>query len=196
MSYHFTMYTALINHIQNYIQLDENSIQEICTHFKSLSIDNKEYLVKEGQICKSYYFVKKGCLRMFYNNDKGFEQIIQFAIEGWWLTDYFSIDSQQASEYNTQAIEASEILSIDKASFDKLTEKAPLLERYFRVMAQRGLAASQFRLKQIFSLSKEEMYLHFNSLFPYFIQRVPQYMLASYLGITPEYLSEIKKKSL
>lgn len=133
---------------------------------------------------------------MFYNNDKGFEQIIQFAIEGWWLTDYFSIDSQQASEYNTQAIEASEILSIDKASFDKLTEKAPLLERYFRVMAQRGLAASQFRLKQIFSLSKEEMYLHFNSLFPYFIQRVPQYMLASYLGITPEYLSEIKKKSL
>lgn len=190
------MHTELINHIQKYIQLDEANIQAIYSHFRSLSVENKEYLVREGQICKTHYFVNKGCLRMFYNSDKGLEQIVQFAIEGWWLTDYFSIDTQQTSEYNIQAIETSEILSIDKASFDKLTEEVPALERYFRIIAQRGLAASQFRLKLIFNLSKEEMYLHFSSLFPEFVQRIPQYMLASYLGISPEYLSEIKKKNL
>ena len=190
------MYTELINHIQKYVWLDEDAIQAIGTYFQPLSVENKEYLVREGQICKSHYFVKKGCLRMFYNSNKGLEQIVQFAIENWWLTDYFSIDNQQASDYNIQAIEPSEVLSIDKLSFDKLTEEAPMLERYLRTIAQRGLAASQFRLKLIFNLSKEEMYLHFSSLFPEFVQRIPQYMLASYLGITPEYLSEIKKKNI
>lgn len=190
------MHTELINHIQNYIQLDEKDAQAICTYFKLLSVRNKEYLLREGQICKSYYFVKKGCLRMFYNTDKGFEQIIQFALEGWWLTDYFSLDKEQGSDYNIQAIERSDILTIDKESFAKLMNEAPILERYFRIIAQRELAASQFRLKLMSSLSKEEMYLHFSSQFPAFIQRVPQYMLASYLGISPEYLSEIKNKSL
>lgn len=190
------MHTALISHIKNYIQLEEKDIQAICTCFTPLSVDNKEYLLREGQTCRYHYFVKKGCLRMFYNNDKGLEQIIQFAIEGWWLTDYFSIDSQQASEYNIQAIECSQILSIDKRSFAQLTDEVPMLERYFRIMAQRALAPSQFRYKLIFSLSKEEIYLYFSSLYPEFIQRVPQYMLAAYLGITPEYLSEIKKKNL
>ncbi len=189
------MHTALINHIERYVELDEKSIQSICEYFKPLSLKNREYLLKEGQICKGHYFVEGGCLRMFYNNDKGLEQIIQFAIEDWWLSDYFSITSQQPSEYNIQAIEASKVLFIDYLSLDKLTEEIPVLERYFRLMAQRGLAASQFRLKLIFALSKEEMFLHFNSHFPSFIQRIPQYMIASYLGITPEYLSEIRKKN-
>lgn len=189
------MHTALINHIERYVELDEKSIQSICEYFKPMSLKNKEYLLKEGQICKAHYFVEGGCLRMFYNNDKGLVQIIQFAIEDWWLSDYFSITSQQPSEYNIQAIETSKVLFIDHLSLDKLTEEVSALDRYFRIMAQRGLAASQFRLKLIFTLSKEEMYLHFNSHFPAFMQRIPQYMIASYLGITPEYLSEIRKKN-
>lgn len=189
------MHTTLINHIQKYVQLDEGAIDAIVKYAKPLSLNNKEYLVKEGQVCRSYYFVKKGCLRMFYNNDKGLEQIMQFAIEDWWITDYFSSINIEPSEYSIQAVEPSDILSIDRHSFDELTEEAPVLERYFRIMAERALAASQFRLKLIFDLSKEQMYLHFNSMFPTFIQRIPQYMIASYLGITPEYLSEIRRKN-
>lgn len=189
------MHTALINHIQKYVQLDEKEVETILKYVKPLSLNNKEYLVNEGKICKSYYFVEKGCLRMFYNNDKGLEQIIQFAIEGWWITDYFSIINMKPSEYSIQAVESSDILSIDQHLFDKLTEEVPALERYFRIMSERALAASQFRLKLIFNFSKEEMYLHFNSMFPAFIQRIPQYMIASYLGITPEYLSEIRRKN-
>lgn len=190
------MYASLINHIQKQVQLNENDIQAIVKYVKPISLNNKDYLLKEGQVCKSYYFVKKGCLRMFYNNDKGLEQIIQFAIEDWWVADYSSIANQKPSEYNIQAVESSDLFSIDHHSLVKLTDEVPKLERYFRIMAERVVAASQFRLKLIFNLSKEEMYLHFNSLFPAFNQRIPQYMIASYLGITPEYLSEIKKKNI
>lgn len=189
------MHTAIIDHIQEYIQLNDKDINAILKYVKPISLNNKEYLIKEGEICKSYCFVTKGCLRMFYNNDKGVEQIMQFAIENWWIADYFSLINMQPSEYSIQAVEPSEILLIDHLSFDKLIEEAPVLERYFRIMAERALAASQFRLKLIFNLSKEEMYLHFNSMFPTFTQRIPQYMIASYLGITPEYLSEIRRRN-
>lgn len=188
------MYSNLINHIQNYIKLDNDQIQIIYKYFKRLNLKNKEYLLENGQVCKSYFFWEKGCARMFFYTDKGVEQITQFALENWWITDYFSFIDQKVSEYNIQAIEKSEVLAIDYQSLEKLLEELPLMERYFRIIMQRGLAASQLRIKLLYDLSKEELYLHFNSYFPDFVQRVPQYMLASFLGLTPEYLSEIRKK--
>lgn len=190
------MYPALINHIRNYIELDEDQIQIIYKYFRRLNLKNKEYLLEEGQICKSYFFIEKGCARMFFYTDKGAEQITQFALENWWITDYFSFTDQNVSEYNIQVIEKSEILVIDHRSFDKLLEELPALERYFRIIMQRAVAASQLRIKLLYDLSKEELYLHFSSYFPEFVQRVPQYMLASYLDLTPEYLSEIRKKNI
>lgn len=188
------MYTNLINHILNYIKLEEEDIPTICKYFKRLNLKNKEYVLEEGQICKSYFFIEKGCVRMFFYSNKGAEQITQFALENWWITDYFSFTDQKVSEYSIQAIEKSEILAIDHQSFEKLLEEVPALERYFRIIMQRGVAASQVRFKLNYDLSKEELYLNFISDFPEFVQRIPQYMLASYLGLTPEYLSEIRKK--
>lgn len=188
------MHPNLINHIQNYIELDDNQIQIICRYFKRLNLRNKEYLLENGQVCKSLFFVEEGCTRMFFYTDKGVEQITQFALENWWITDYFSFSDQKVSEYNIQAIEKTEILAIDYQSLEKLLQELPLLERYFRIIMQRALAASQLRIKLLYDLSKEELYLHFSTYFPDFVQRVPQYMLASFLGLTPEYLSEIRKK--
>lgn len=188
------MFPNLINHIRNYIPLEEDDIQIIYKYFKRLDLKNKEYLLEEGQVCKSYFFIEKGCTRMFFYTDKGAEQITQFALENWWITDYFSFADQKASEYNIQAIEKSEVLAIDYQSFEKLLTELPIMERYFRIIMQRGLAASQLRFRLNYNLSKEELYLHFSSSFPEFMQRIPQYMLASYLGLTPEYLSEIRKK--
>jgi hypothetical protein len=131
---------------------------------------------------------------MFFNTGKGTEQTVQFAIENWWITDYFSFFDGVKSPYSIQAIGATDVLIISITGYSRLLNEAPSLERYFRIMAQRAMAASQFRLKLIFELSKKDMFLHFNSLFPEFVQRVPQYMLASFLGLTPEYLSEIRKK--
>ncbi|MFV0418084.1 MAG: Crp/Fnr family transcriptional regulator [Dysgonomonas sp.] len=190
------MHTSLINHIRQYIQLEEKQLELIYRHFKAISLKKKDHLLNEGQICKYCYFVTKGCLRMYFYRDNGTEQITQFALENWWLTDYSSFISQVQSNYNIQAVENSDILAIEYSTYDQLLEEVPALERYFRIMAQIALAASQVRQKLMFDMSKEDMYLHFKSSFPDFTQRIPQYMLASFLGLTPEYLSELRKKNL
>lgn len=188
------MYKNLIDHIEKYVRLKDTEAETVCDCFGSFSLNNKAFLLNEGEVCKSYYFTAKGCLRMFFYNDKGMEQTVQFALENWWLTDLFSFMDQIPSSYSVQAIEKSEILAVDAANYNRLQEEVPVLERYFRIMSQRALAAYQFRMKLIYSLSKEDMYRHFASSFPQFVQRIPQYMLASYLGLTPEYLSELRKK--
>lgn len=188
------MYPNLINHIQTYVQLSEQDIQTLYRHIKFLSLNRREVLLREGQICRSYYFVEKGCLRMYFLNNKGMEKTTQFALEHWWLSDYFSLLDQKPSEYTIETIEQSEILAISAQSFEDLLKEVPVLELYFRKVMQKAVAASQLRIKLLYELSKEELFLLFNAQFPEFVQRVPQYMLASYLGLTPEYLSEIRKK--
>lgn len=133
---------------------------------------------------------------MYFYRHNGTEQITQFALENWWMTDYSSFIDHTQSSYNIQAVEDSDILAIEYSAYNQLLQEVPALERYFRIMAQKALAASQLRLKLIFDMSKEDMYLHFKSSFPDFTQRIPQYMLASFLGLTPEYLSELRKRNL
>lgn len=188
------MYLNFIEHLKKHILLTDEDIQVLLTYIKIKSIKKKEFLLKEGQICKGNYFVETGLLRMFYINEKGNEQITQFALENWWLSDYMSLMMQAPSKFYLQAVEDSEIVIVEHQKQEELFERLPQLERYFRIMMQRAYAASQMRVKYFHDLSKEENYRQFVSLFPKFIQRIPQYMLASYLGITPEYLSELRKK--
>ena len=184
----------LVTHISKFVSLDKHSIEILSKHFKSVVYKKKEFLLKEGQVCRSMHFVVNGCLRMYFINGKTNEQITQFAKENWWICDFFSFTDEKPSEYFIQAIEESEILSIDMPSFEALLKELPLMERYFRIIMQRAVAASQLRVKYMFELSKEEFYYYFCSAFPSFVQRVPQYMIASYLGLTPEYVSELRKK--
>jgi len=186
----------LVTHISKFVSLDEHSIEILSKHFKSVVYKKKEFLLKEGQVCRSMHFVVNGCLRMYFINGKTNEQITQFAKENWWICDFFSFTDDKPSEYFIQAIEESEILSIDMPSFEALLKELPQMERYFRIIMQRAVAASQLRAKYMFELSKEEFYLLFCTSFPEFVQRVPQYMIASYLGLTPEYVSELRKKRL
>jgi CRP-like cAMP-binding protein len=187
-------YSCFIAHIRRYVTLNEQDIEKIKLYAQPLELKKKEYLLHEGQVCRFNYFVEKGCIRMFYNNEKMVEQTTQFALEDWWLSDYFSFARQSPSEYFIQAVEKTLVVAIDYNLQDQLFAEVPQLERYFRIMMQRALAASQLRTKLIYQLSKEELYKHFNSSFPHFFQRVPQYMIASYLGLTPEYLSELRKR--
>jgi CRP-like cAMP-binding protein len=133
---------------------------------------------------------------LFFINEKGVEQTVQFALENWWLADYTSFSAQKPSEYYIQTVEKSEILSIDFQSQEKLLKEFPNMERYFRLIHQRAHAAYQLRIKYLYSSSREELYHQFNQLYPEFVQRIPQYLMASYLGFTPEYLSEIRKKRI
>ena len=190
------MSDILKKHIEKFIEVDNEDFLKIRSYFKPLELLKKHNLLTEGKICTFNYFVISGCLRLFFVNNKGVEQTVQFALENWWLSDYTSFSSQKPSEYYIQTVEKSEVLALDYVSQEKLLKEFPFMERYFRLIHQRAHAAYQLRIKYQYSASREELYHQFNDLFPEFVQRVPQYLLASYLGFTPEYLSEIRKKRI
>lgn len=188
------MSRELLQHFRNYIAIEEKDEAEIVAHFRTATFAKKTILLAENARSIPHFFVIKGCLRMFYLNEKGIEQTAQFAIENWWLTDYLSFERQSRSSFSIQAVEATEVLMIDYKQQEALLAQFPLLERYFRLIYQRNYGALQLRSKYLHEFSREELYEHFSSRFPEFVQRVPQYLLASYLGMTPEYLSEIRAK--
>lgn len=183
-------------HIKKFISIDDDELFAIMNFFQPMQLKKKQNLLVEGNICHSNYFVITGCLRLFFINEKGVEQTIQFAIENWWLADYTSLAKQQASTFNIQAVEKSEILALTFNKQEEMLQQFPQMERYFRLMHQRAHAAAQFRIRGLYSLSGEERYHQFNNHYPEFVQRIPQYLLASFLGFTPEYLSEIRNKKL
>ncbi len=190
------MSDILRKHIEKFIAVDDQDFSKIRSYFKTTEFRKKHNLQEEGKICRFNYFVISGCLRLFFINDKGVEQTVQFALENWWLSDYTSFSAQKPSAFYIQTVEKSTILAIDYLSQEKLLKEFPYMERYFRLIHQRAHAAYQFRIKYLYSSSREDLYHAFNQLYPEFVQRIPQYLLASYLGFTPEYLSEIRNKRI
>ncbi len=181
-------------HLEKFISISEEEFNSVLSYFRMLEVKKKQDLLSEGEICRSMFFVGKGCLRKFFINEKGIEQTTEFAIENWWITDTFAYERQSKTDFNIQAVERSVILAIDFQDREKLLEKHPVMERYFRIVYQRSSAASERRIRYLYELSKEESYIQFSTLYPWFIQRIPQYLVASFLGFTPEYLSEIRAK--
>ncbi|HVM89477.1 MAG TPA: Crp/Fnr family transcriptional regulator [Puia sp.] len=190
------MHKVLADHIKRFISIDDKNLSDILQVFQLLKTEKKQNLLTEGKICQANYFVIKGCLRLFFINDKGVEQTTHFAIENWWLADYTSFEKQEPSTFFLQTVEKSQLLALYYTEQEKMLKHFPQMERYFRLMHQRANAAAQCRIKGLYELSREESYRQFNKNYPEFVQRIPQYLLASFLGFTPEYLSEIRKKAI
>lgn len=190
------MLQELTDHIQKIVRLSQEDALEISGRFQALKIKKKKILLDEGASCQHIFFVLKGCLRMYFLKENGTEQTTDFALEQWWLTDFTAFQNQQNSAYSIQAVEAGEVLRIDFQAFENLLNDFPVLERYFRLIHQRAHAAAQTRIRLLYELSREDLYRYFVLKYPEFVQRVPQYLLASFLGFSPEYLSEIRKKTL
>lgn len=190
--YLYFMNSILITHIKKSIDLTDSEAEMVLSYFEQQTIRKKTLLLEEGEICNKQYFILKGCLRSYIINIKGNQQTLQFGIENWWVTDYMSFQSQNASHFFIQAIENSEVMAISKTALEELLSKLPKLERYFKLVLQKSFGAAQMRIKYLFTMTAEERYHHFNSSFPDFVQRVPQYMLASYLDFSPEFLSKIR----
>jgi len=188
------MYNALFAHINRFIDLSTDEQDILATLLKSSSFKKKAYLHEAGETCRANYFVVKGCLRLYFIDIKGAEQTTQFAIENWWISDLTSFLFQKTSDFYIQAAEATDVIVIEHRHYDEIFEKLPKLEKYFRLIFQKLHQASQIRIKYLYSQTAEERYTNFNTLFPEFVQRIPQYMLASYLGFTPEFLSKIRAK--
>lgn len=181
-------------HLDKFIGIDDEEFSSVISYFQVLEVKKKQDLMSEGEICRSMFFVVKGCLRKFFINEKGIEQTTEFAIENWWITDTFAYERQIKSDFSIQAVEKSVILKIDSQSQEALLIKHPVMERYFRIIYQRAYAAAERRIRYLYEFSREELYVHFSTQYPWFIQRIPQYLIASFLGFTPEYLSEIRAK--
>ncbi|MDE1205808.1 Crp/Fnr family transcriptional regulator [Tenacibaculum larymnensis] len=186
--------SILKNHIKSYTNLSEEELTEVLSFFDCQSYKKKETLLPTSNRCDKLFFVAKGCLQLYFIDDLGHKKTTQFALESWWLTDFLAFQNQKRSNFTIEAVENSIILSISFSKYNELLSKFPLLEKYFRSIYETAYGAALMRLKYINSYSKEEMFFRFREDFPEFVQRVPQYSLASFLGLTPEYLSEIKRK--
>jgi CRP-like cAMP-binding protein len=184
----------LIQHIQKMTTSREIDEENILSFFDIRSFRKKDILQEEGKFCTSYFFVVKGCLRLFFTDDHGLEQTLQLALENWWITDLDAFRLGRRSTYTIQALEPTEVLVLTAKNYTLLPEEIPLMEKYFRLVYERAYAASLNRVRMISRMPKNEFYELFESRYPDFIQRIPQKILASFLGFTPEYLSELRKK--
>ena len=190
------MSTILESHLNKFITVKSDEFLEIMTYFKLQTVNKNQNLLEEGQVSNAIYFVLNGILRKFFTNEKGVERTTEFAIENWWMTDHFSYINHSPTEFTIQAVQKTEILVLNNEQQQLLLQKHPSMEKYFRYIYQKAFAASQMRIKFMYDLSREELYHYFKQVQPEFLQRVPQYLIASYLGFTPEYLSEIRRKSI
>ncbi|KGO89451.1 Crp/Fnr family transcriptional regulator [Flavobacterium suncheonense] len=186
------MSESLLKHIQRKTELSALEEEKLLSKIKYRTLKKKEQLLKEGEVCDFFCFIEKGCCRIYLINEKGNEQTLQFGIEDWWIVDYMSYNTEKPSAFYIQAIENSEVLIIPKKELEQLFKEIPKLERYFRIVLQKTFAATQMRIKFLFTMSAEERYLHFKNAQPEFVQRVPQYMLASYLDFSAEFMSKIR----
>lgn len=186
--------TQLIDHFSKYIQLNTEEVELIHSLFSYKSLKKKEFLLRSGDICRTESFIISGCLRTYSIDENGFEHTLTFAIEDWWTGDLLSFFTETSTSYNIVALEDSEILQITKTDLDKLYLKVPKLERYFRQLIQNAYVAQQQRIDQNLSQTAEQRYLSFVEKYPVLLQRIPQKHIASYLGITPVFLSMLRKK--
>jgi len=183
----------LIQHIQKMTSSPEIDGNPILSFFETKTFKKKDFLQEEDKRCLSYFFVVKGCLRLYFTDHNGAEQTQQLALENWWMTDLNAFRSGRKSSYTIQALEATEVLTITAPNYELILAEFPVIENYFRLIYERAYAASLLRIQMISRMPKDEFYELFQSKYPEFIQRIPQKVLASFLGFTPEYLSELRK---
>ena len=167
---------------------------ELCKpFFTQKKLRKRQFILNEGDVSKYNIFVAKGLLRSYTIDEKGNEHILQFALEGWWTADLYSFFTDEPSLFNIEALEDSELLLITRPSWESLLDKVPAIERYFRILVQNSLIATQRRLIGSLSETAEQKYVKFMNAYPDSVQRVPQHMIASYLGITRETLSRLRR---
>lgn len=188
------LHTYILGKINRKTPLSETTLEKLSAAFAPKKLRKKQYLLQEGEHSRVHSFVCKGCLRMFRVDEKGQEHIIQFAIENWWIGDRESLISGQPSKYNIEALEDCELLMISPADLDILTEAVPEMKQTIQVVQQNNVIATQNRIHVAISYTAEEKYHNFLKTHPDIFQRVPQQMIASYLGITRETLSRIRKQ--
>jgi len=187
------MINVLFNHIQDKVSLTDEDKEAIEHFFVAKRLRKRQYLLQECDVCKHLTFVTKGLLRTYNVDDKGDEHMSIFGWEGWWVSDFNSFLTGEPAIFNIDAIEDSELLLISRADYEALTLAVPIMDRYFRILYQNSLVTKERRLMSSITHTAEKRYIQLAESNPQIIERIPQNLIASYLGIAPETLSRIKK---
>ncbi|MDB9961044.1 Crp/Fnr family transcriptional regulator [Oceanihabitans sp.] len=186
----------LLEYINTFINLTDEEETILLSKIVHRNYLKDQYITQQGDICKTVNFIISGCTKTFYMDLEGQEHIVMFAIEDWWTSDLGSFITQTPADFNVQCIENTKLIQFNYNNLEALYKEIPKLERLFRKIIERAFVASQKRIIRNFSLTAKERYLIFKKTYPKIDQRVPQYMIASYLGVTKEFLSKIKSQIL
>ncbi len=189
------MKKLLIKSISKHITLSAEEENLIEIYWREKILEKGDYLLRNGEVCRSDNYVVNGILKAFYiNSETGKEEILYFAIENWWATDIDSFQKQKPSVYNIQAIEKTSLLQISHNSFEEMLKEIPKLERFFRIILENYIGSLQRRIIINKVLDTEQRYIAFLESYPKIAEKAPNYLIASYLGVTPEFLSRVRKK--
>ncbi len=189
------MQTELIlKNVARHIVLDKNEETFFLSLLEPQNIKRKTLYLEAGKPCKHSAFVVDGALKSFTVDQDGKEHILSFAVADWWISDMYSLLSERPAILNIEAIADSEVLLLSRHNQQVLYEKVPKFERFFRILIENALVANQQRLIDNMSSTAEERYVRFINKYPIIPSCVPQHNIASYLGITPEFLSKIRSR--
>jgi CRP-like cAMP-binding protein len=188
------MYDLILASVSKYIQLTPEEIKFFTSILRPKKIRKRQYLLQAGDVSLFENFVTKGCLRAYTVDAEGQEHIAMFGSEGWWISDMYSFLTNTPATQNIDALEDSEVLSIEKSDLERLYEQVPKFNRFFLKLLQNAFVAHQRRILAANSQTAEEQYLDFISRYPTIEQRVPQHQIASYLGMSPETISRIRRQ--
>jgi CRP-like cAMP-binding protein len=187
------MFDRLHSHILRRIQISDEDFQKCVKYFIPKKIRKHQFLLNEGDVCRYLAYVTKGCLCQYSVDAKGEEHVVEIAIEDWWTADLYSFLTREPGIYTIEALEESEVLLLDRSSHDTLCDTFSKFDRFFRLLLQNNYVATHRRITSALSLSAEEQYLALIKQYPDIVQRVSLAKIASYLGITPQSLSRIRK---
>lgn len=187
-------YQSLLAHIRELVPIAEAEEMIIRDAYKPTELNKKDYLLKKGELSNYMRFVAEGCLKAFTVDLEGVEHILQFGIKGWWVNDLYAFLTEQPATFYLQAITKSVVLQVHRDRLTRLYDEVPMMDRFYRIKTQNGYVALQERTIHSMSQVAEQRYREFISRYREMEQQIPQYMIASYLGITPEHLSAIRKK--
>ncbi len=188
------MYEVFFESLKSKAGFHDEDLALVRIHLTPKKLRRKQYLLQEGDVCKNIAFVEKGALRTYTVDDLGTEHILQFALEGWTISDLYSFLTGEASTYNIDALEAAELVLVSKAAHEEMLQTIPKYETYVRLQVTGAYIALQRRITSVLSLTTEERYKNFTATYPNIVQRVPQHMIASFMGLTPETLSRVRKR--
>lgn len=188
------MYQSILGYVSRYVKLTPDEEQYFVSILRPRKYLKRQFVVQAGDPCRYETYVTSGCLRAYFVDPAGDHHIVQFAVEEWWISDMSSLLTGAPSILNIDALEDTEVIQISKSDMEEMFERYPTFNKMFRVMLSKAFVAHQRRIIDNLCKPAKDRYSEFISTYRNIEQRVPQHQIASYLGITPEFLSQIRKK--